>query len=119
MYRFTGVNIDHFIGAELIEVSIVQFNLLFSFETEKQPNIHINIEGTWCIEKDGQLFDEGDAQKHKESIKAHCLLGHKIISYKTPTPESLEIQFDGNSILTIYDNSDQYESCSISPHIII
>ncbi|MBU1180977.1 MAG: hypothetical protein ABIJ52_03140 [Pseudomonadota bacterium] len=116
MYKFTGLNIDHFLQDELIEVSIVQFNIFFKFES----NNFINICGKWSIyNNENNVVEEGNAEKHNNSIKAHQLLGQKIKKYEIPNPEELRIIFSNDYSLRIYDDNTMYECCAISPNTYI
>lgn len=116
MYKFTGLNIDHFIGDELIGVTIFSYTISLKFES----NNIITILGKWSlVDQNNSTIDSGDAEKHNSSIKIHQLLQGKIKDYSIIKPEELRIKFSNGLSLVLYDDSDQYESCSFSPNIYI
>ena len=116
MYKFTGLNIDHFIGDELAGVTIFPHTLSLQFESD---NI-ITILSKWSIiDQNNSTIDSGDAEKHNSSMKIHRLLQSKIENYSIVEPEELHIKFSNGLSLVLYDDSDQYESCSFSPNIYI
>jgi len=110
------LDLSHLISGELTSVSIDQNNIYFAFV----PDNHICISGEWkVIDDKNSLVDGGILGEDKDAYKIHKLLGKKIKDYKINSPKSLFIIFNNNWILEIIDNSDHYESCSISPNIYI
>jgi hypothetical protein len=116
MYKFNGINLDHLINLEVEQIRIGPHSIHFDLENDN----YITIEGKWkIIDKDGNIFDHGDAKAHNENIKIHNLLLAKIVSYKILNPKQLEISFSNGKKLIIIDDSDEYECCAISPNIYI
>lgn len=115
MYGFTGINIDRFLNQEMILLSVSANTLVFHFENK----LYINVEGKWALfDNHNMKIDEGLAEKHNEIIKVHMLIGKKVERYEVKTPEELIIHFNNNYSLHLYDD-ERYETCSISPDIII
>ena len=117
MYRFSSDwDLSHLVGCEVVEVSHVQFNLLFRFE----PQNAINICGHWrVVDESGSLIDEGDFEEQKESYRTHHLLGKKVKCCRVLDPTTLSVEFEDGWALQIIDDSDQYECCHISPNIYV
>ncbi len=118
MYGFPeDLDLSHLLEGELIRISIDKYNLLFVFDA---PENTINIAGKWEIRNDKkEVVDYGIIEEEKESYKVHQLLGYKIKKYEVLSPKFLVLIFDNNWELEIVDNSEQYETCSISPDIYI
>ena len=118
MYRFTSdLDLSHLKGGEVVEISIVPFNLLIRLE---DPNNHINLCGKWRIrDSKGSTIDEGNLDKPKDSYRAHILLKKKIASWQIPNEALLSIIFEDGFVLDIIDDSDEYECCHISPDIYV
>ncbi len=117
MHQFKdNLDLSHLIGCEVVQVSHAPYNLLISLEPENS----INIEGAWLLlDSKGQIIDEGNEQNQKDSYKTHRLLDHKIQKCIVVNPTTLQVQFDNGWKLEIRDDSEQYESCHISPDIHI
>lgn len=117
MYKFpSDLDLSHLIGCEVVQISLAPYNLFIQLE----PENHINIEGVWRLyDSSGNLVDEGNGQDEKDAYRIHRLLTHKIEQYIVVNPTTLALIFENKWKLEIVDDSDQYESCSISPNIYI
>ena len=117
MYRFPeDLDLSHLVGCELVEVMHAPFNLYFGFEPENR----INLTGKWRIlDSSGQTVDEGKVEEPKDSYRVHLLLGHKIKKCVIVNPSLLAVQFESGWQLEIVDDSDENETCHISPNIYI
>ena len=117
MYKFPrDLDLSHLVGTELIEVAIGPYALQLKFE----PTNHINIEGRWSLTSpSGAILDQGNQQEKKDSYRIHQLLQKKVVGFTVEDPSTLDVQFEGNWHLKIFDDSEKYESVSISPNIHI
>ncbi len=117
MYKFSqDIDLSHLTGGEVVQVSHAQYSLVFCLE----PNNQINIEGAWRIlDRNGQVVDEGNEQEKKDAYRTHRLLGQKIQRCIAVNPTLLVVEFENGWKLEILDDSEQYESCHISPNIHI
>ena len=117
MYRFPqNLDLSHLTGCEVVQVSHAPFNLCFKLE----PDNHINLEGAWRLfNSAGKIVDEGNVQESKDSYRTHQLLGQKVQRCIVASPTTLAIVFENGWKLEVVDDSDQYESCHISPNINI
>ena len=116
MYSFPeDLDLSHLIGGEVIEISKVPYNLAIHLDPENL----INISGAWRLtDQSGKIIDEGDEQQNKEYYKIHRLLGKKLTATIVLNPTTLEIIFDSEWKLEIFDE-EEGESCHISPNIYI
>jgi hypothetical protein len=117
MYKFkTDLNLSHLIKDELIQICIGENELIFNFHS----NNSITILGEWSlINKECHEIDKCEEHSNRKAYYIHNLLGKKIEAYNIVNPSQLNLNFEGGYTLEIYDDSDQYESCLISPGIII
>lgn len=117
MHGFTDdLDFSHLIGGEVVSVKVVPYNLGFGFN----PKNTINIVGRWRIDDaSGAVIDAGDAQQHNDTLRAHRLLGKKIVSCKPRDRETLVVTFDDGWMLSIFDDDPRYECCAISPGFYI
>ena len=115
MYKFTDLNIDHLLNAEVSEVAYAMYNLAVRFHN----NQWINITGRYRLESNKGVLEEGNPEKHNPTTCVHQILDSKLTSYSIPSAAQLSLQFSNGMTLSIFDDSDMYECCSISPNIYI
>ena len=116
MYNFDpNLNLSHLVGKSLIQIGIGENEIVFSFENDQT----IVVSGKWELMQDQTLIDQSCEDLERKSYVIHGLLGKEIISYKIISNTQLNIELNDSYQLTIYDDSTEYESCFISPNIII
>lgn len=71
------------------------------------------------LDKDGKTIDQQMDFALRDSFKLHKLLGSKILAYQVESPTCLGFKFDLGFVLKVHDDSDQYESFTISPNIVV
>jgi hypothetical protein len=108
------VNLDlsEFKGATLIQLGIGEYQIQFHF----QPNRIIFVEGKWELrDSAGVLIDDGarDSITERKTLHLQIILGKSVESYSVSAPDSFSLQFNSGHVLTIFDDSKQYESFSI------
>ncbi|HEY7062601.1 MAG TPA: hypothetical protein VII06_14060 [Chloroflexota bacterium] len=79
----------------------------------------ITVEGHWELrDTAGQIVDSGGRAQSNvahETFRVHVLLGHTVSAGTVSAPTSFTLTFDDGMALTVYDDSEQYESFSIQP----
>lgn len=117
MYKFpSDLDLSHLTGCEVVQVTHWPYTLVFSLESDNW----INIEGAWrLLDEEGGVVDEGDEQEQKDAYRTHRLLGQKIRECIVVNPTTLAVVFENGWKLEILDDSEQYESCHISPDTCI
>jgi hypothetical protein len=79
---------------------------------------NISVWSDWeLLDSNGTLLDQ--ATDNQESYKLHVLLMHTVADWKVDAPRSFTLVFENGMRLTIFDDSDQYESFSIHPGGIV
>lgn len=109
-----SVNLDlsKFKGAILIQLGISEYQIQFHFH----PNLTIAVEGKWELRDSvGILMDNGarDSITERKVLHLHMIVGKSVESYLVSAPDSFSLQFNSGHVLTIFDDSKQYESFSI------
>ena len=108
----TTLNLSNFKGAILIQVCIGQYQIQFHFH----PDEVISIEGKWELRNMSGILIEYSSEDNitpSDSLHLHVLLGKSIDNYSVSFPTSFSLHFTSGYVLTIFDDSKQYESFSI------
>jgi hypothetical protein len=113
------LNLNHLIELEVIAIQVDQYNVLIKLHSSQNDYINISDSAPWeLLDKEGKTIDQQLDFDSRDIFKIHKLLGSKIHSYKVESPTCLAFMFDSELILNIHDDSDQYESFTISPNFI-
>jgi hypothetical protein len=107
------LDLSKFKGATLIQLGIGEFQVQFHFH----PEGNISVEGKWELRDScGVLVDEAkDSNTERDVYRLHVIIGKSIELYSVKAPDSFSLRFESGHVLTIYDDSKQYESFSIQP----
>jgi hypothetical protein len=110
-----NLGLSQFEGAVLIQLCIGEFQLQFHFH----PVGSISVEGKWELRNSAGLLIDGAEREAPYSQRgvfhAHVLLGRSVHAQSVDGPRSFSLQFDSGHTLTVFDDSDKYESFSIQP----
>jgi hypothetical protein len=108
------LNLSSFKGATLIQLRIGECIIHFQFDPD--TNI-ISVEGKWELkDATGTVVDEStDTNAERDAYRLHVILGKTVESYAIDPPKSFSLRFETGHVLTVFDDSDQYESFSIQP----
>jgi len=112
------LDLARFLGAELIQICIGEFQFQFHFH----PTGSISVEGKWELRDSAGLLIDGaelskpnESYSRRETFYVHVLLGKSVKSHSVHPPNSFSLRFDSGHTLIIFDDSSQYESFSIQP----
>jgi hypothetical protein len=106
------LNLSSFKDATLIQLGIGEYQIQFHFN----PESSISVEGRWELRDSADtLIDSGarDSITKREALHLHTILGKRVVSYSVSAPDSFSLRFGSGHLLTIFDDSKQYESFSI------
>src|SRR5436309_875186 len=110
------LDLSIFHGDYLTQIGIGQYDLQFVFGRGGV----ISVWGHWELRAaDGHLLDWAQEHAEREAYGVHFVLGKSVVSWQDDPPKSLTLTFDGGMVLTVFDDSEQYESFSINPGNII
>ena len=104
--------LDRFLGRECTLIGIGRFEIRFIFPSTGD----ICVYGKWEIcDGSGRVIDR--AQEHTERA---CYFVHRVIDspvqrYGIDAPTSFTLYFENGYSLTVFDDSEQYESFSLQP----
>jgi hypothetical protein len=111
-----NLDLSRFVGAELIQLCAGQFQCQFHFD----PPTSICVERRWELrDESGQLLDVAVEGTPAGTLNSTVLLGKKIIKTSINVPHSLSLHFESGHVLTIFNDSEPYESFTIQPGNII
>jgi hypothetical protein len=113
MYRVSPqLPLQRFVDDALDQISLGQHQIQFRFG---RAGI-IAVEGHWQLhDASGALVDEAQDHASRQHYRIHAILGQRVTAYSIDAPRSFSITFSTGHRLTIYDDSEQYESFSIQP----
>jgi hypothetical protein len=108
----SDLDLRRFQGDSLIQIALGEWQIQFRF----QSGTNISVEGHWELKNSsGVLMDKAMENAKRENYKIHCLLGRTVLETMLEAPTSFTLVFDNGMSLTIFDDSEQYESFSIQP----
>ena len=108
----TDLDISRFTNSVLIQLCLGQHEVQFHFH----PFGSISVEAKWELrDASGTVVDRMDREGRSNAIQAHRLLGKHVSGATLDAPRSFSLAFEGGDVLTIYDDSREYESFSIQP----
>ena len=106
------LDLSHLRSAVLIQLCLGEYQVQFHFH----PLGSISVEGKWELrDASGTVVDGMDRKARGDAIYAHRLLGKRVTGASLDAPRSLSLRFESGDVLTIYDDSREYESFSIQP----
>lgn len=104
--------LHHFVGDRLTQIGISEYELHFHFQDAGS----ILVLGDWELTDLGkQLLDRSMEHKDREAYKVHLLLGQSVSQFSVSPPRSFTLRFTSGHNLTVFDDSEQYESFSVQP----
>ena len=106
-----------FVGCTLDQVCIGQFQLQFHFSGERGAGGgRISVEGGWQLhDATGAELDAFQEHLDRRHYRIHVLLGRTVAEFSIDAPRSFQLVFNSGHRLTVYDDSDRYESFSVAP----
>jgi hypothetical protein len=95
---------------EVEQVCIDRFNVLLQF----YPTGSLNMQCGWALsDTTGKEVDRHIAHDEREFWRIHKLLGKKIHKSIIVSERQLNLEFESGYCLSIFDDSDQYETFNI------
>ena len=104
--------LKRFINVELNQIALGQFQIQFHFAGAGS----ISVESKWELRNiEGEIVDQEIDHTSRQDYRVHYIIDQKVVSYDINPPSSFTLHFKNGFSLTIYDDSEQYESFSIHP----
>jgi hypothetical protein len=102
--------LQSFVGAPLTQIGIGEYQLQFHFQGAGS----ITVEGGWkLVDSHQQQVDASQEHKEREAYRVHLLLGQTVGSFTVSPPDSFTLHFTSGYDLTVFDDSERYESFSL------
>jgi|SRR5579864_5795258 hypothetical protein len=106
------LDLSRFKGALLIQLCVGEFQMDFRFH----PKLSISVEGKWEVrDSTGSLIDVMKPNAQRDALYIHVLLGKRVDGFTLDAPGSFSLRFETGHVLTVFDESREYESFSIQP----
>jgi len=120
------LDLTPFIGLDLNQICLGPFDLRFHFDKGASSG-SISVEGSWSLaDAAGKTIDESEGpvgmppgNRSRGGWRLRELLADTVQSGQVDPPRSFSLTFASGRRLTIFDDSDQYESFSIQPGDIV
>lgn len=104
--------LDRFVGKDCTMIAISPFQIDFTFQ---EAGI-ISVFGRWELrDRSGRLIDQEYEPDDRDCYRVHRIFGSSVVRYELDAPASFTLHFENGYSLTIFDDSEQYESFSIQP----
>jgi hypothetical protein len=104
---FVGTSLDY------IGLGIGTLQFVFSGNPYEKDRV-ITVEGCWELrDKDSGLIDKAIEPDERDVYRVHKVLSRRVTETKLKPQTSFSLIFDNGWILTIVDDSCQYETCHI------
>jgi hypothetical protein len=103
--------IERFLGDSPTQIRIGIDGIHFAFN---QTGI-IGVFGLWQLhDADGEMIDQTQEHRDRHYYRIHVLLNADVTDFSINPPHAFALKFSTGHQLTIYDDTPQYESCTIN-----
>jgi hypothetical protein len=111
-----NLDFSQYLNTTCIQIALGEFQIQLHFH----PDATISIEGRWEL-RDGhrQIIDQSVDNEAREAYRLHSLLGQSVVDSTLSAPASFSLTFANGHVLEIFDDSQKYESCQLSPSGVI
>lgn len=104
--------LDCFLGQECTLIAIGRFEIRFMFPSRD----NICVYGKWEVsDGTGKVIDRARDHDGRASYCVHKIIDSPVHRYSIDVPRSFTLFFENGYSLTVFDDSEQYESFSIQP----
>jgi hypothetical protein len=102
--------LQQYVGACLVFIGLGKHQIQFSFD--KAPTI--SVEGKWELkDASGMTVDGSIDPSDRKEYRVHVVLNDDVNSFEINSPHSFSLTFSSGHELTVFDDSEQYESFSL------
>lgn len=113
------LDLTRFYGAEVIQLAIGTHQLQVLLQPDAGVGGQLQtlgIEGHWELrDRSGALIDQAQEPATREAYRVHRMLGQRVTAGSLDVPLSFSLEFGNGLVLTVFDDSKQYESFFIQP----
>jgi hypothetical protein len=106
----SDLDLERFIGQQVNFIGLGRFQIQFHISSVGA----IHVEGRWELrDPSGAVLDFEQEHANRTVYRVHEILDVPIVRFSIDAPRSFMICFESGHTLTIYDDSDRYESFSL------
>lgn len=103
------VDLSFLLNSQLLKLRRYEWNLILEFDAP----VEINIESRALFSHAGNVSEWVCGCSEKEVV-SNAMVGATIVSFSATRSGTLEIDFSNGSKLSVFDNSKEFESYTIS-----
>ena len=104
------LQLERLVGQEFNFIGLGRFQIQFHVSGV----VAIHVEGRWELrDTSGVLVDSEQEHPDREAYRVHRIIDVPIVRFTIDAPRSFTLFFESGHGLTIYDESEQYESFSV------
>jgi hypothetical protein len=105
-----NLQLERLVGHEFNFIGLGRFQIQFHISSL----VAIHVEGRWQLrDSSGALVDSELEHTDRDVYRVHCIIDVPIVRFTLDAPRSFTLFFESGHSLTIYDDSEQYESFSV------
>ena len=102
--------LERLIGQQFNFIGLGRFQIQFHISSVGA----IHVEGRWELrDPSGVAIDSEQEHVDRKAYRVHEILDVPIVRFSIDAPRSFMLHFESGHTLTIYDDSDRYESFSL------
>lgn len=102
--------LDRFVGRECNQIGLGRFQIQFQFSGTGS----LHVESRWELRCPmGEIIDGAREHVERECYRIHRVIDVPIVRFVIDSPRSFTLFFKTGEALTVFDDSDQYESFSV------
>ena len=102
--------LERLIGQEFNFIGLGRFQIQFHISSL----VSVHVEARWELrDSSGTLLDSEQEHTERDAFRIHRIIDIPITRFTLDPPRSFTLFFESGHSLTIYDESEQYESFSI------
>ena len=105
-----NLKLERLVGQEFNFIGLGRFQIQFHISSV----VAIHVEGRWELrDASGALVDFEQEHAHRDAYRVHQIIDIPITRFTLNAPHSFTLFFESGHSLTIFDESEQYESFSL------
>jgi hypothetical protein len=104
------LQLERLVGHEFNFIGLGRFQIQFHVSSV----VAIHVEGRWELrDAAGVIVDSDQEHAERDAYRIHLIIDVPIVRFALDAPRSFTLLFESGHSLTIYDDSEQYESFSV------
>jgi hypothetical protein len=107
----SNLPLQRLVGEQFNFVGLGRFQIQFHIDRL----VGVSVEGRWELrDASGTLVDSNQSHADREAYRVHRIIDVRITNFRLDPPQSFTLFFETGDSLTIFDDSERYESFSIN-----